>query len=468
MARSPPRPWTVPDGKTSIVVKLTKRVIDEAVPAVVKGKARARLLLDADLTGFGIRIGIGKRSVKTFFAQRRVRGALKRPKIDKYGTVTPDEARETARGLLVQMGKGVDVADEKRKARARGITLQEALTAHIEIMHKKKNSPRTIAGYESILQKYSGDWMNRELARIDDAEVEQRHTRIAADVKAGKHAARLKHRQKDGRRRGAVIKREGKDGQVTANLWQRVFSVIYNSARKRNKRLPENPAATTTRFTIERERKTISDENLPKWWQSVNAIPNEVRADANKLMLFAGLRPESVRELKETDVDLDGAILTIRKPKGGISRKFDTPLPGVLVDLLRKRIDRNAALIKKGIVAVGSPWLFPATTMNPSKSGHIDELRHQSGSLSWTPRDARRAFSRVTDGLDVSRYAIKSLLNHSQPKDDVTGLYVKIETERLRPVMERISERLLSLVEPPEPATVSQISKARAKRAKAP
>jgi integrase len=464
MARSPPpRPKTITDDRTSIVVKLTKRVIDEAVPAIVKGQPRARLLLDSDLSGFGIRIGIGKQRVKTFFAQRKVRGVVKRVSIDKYGTITVDEAREIARGMLVDMGKGIDHADEKRKARARGVTLQDALTAHIEFMHKKKRSPRTIADYEKILRKYSPDWMARELAGIDDADVEARHTRIARDVRAGKHAARLKHRQADGRRKGAVIKRSDATGETVANLWQRVFSVAYNGAKKRNKNLPANPAATVERFTIEREKRTISDTDLPRWWIGINSIPNEIKRDALKVALFTGLRRASVAALKWIDIDLDGATMHIRKPKGG--RSFDLPLPNFLVDLLRKRREGNKALRAQGVVeAKNLEWVFPCTIANPSKKhGHLSELRHDIPGVTWSPHDARRCFSRVADSLDVSRFALKVLLNHSQESGgDVTSNYVSITTERLRRPMEQISERLLQLVEPKK-APVVPITKGRAK-----
>jgi integrase len=333
-------------------------------------------------------------------------------------------------------------------------------------MRKKKRSPRTIAGYESIVRKYSGDWMNRELAGIDDAEVEQRHSRVAGDVKAGKHAARLKHRQKDGRRKGSVIKREGKDGQVTANLWQRVFSVIYNSARKRNRALPENPASSVERFTIERQHSGIKDENLPRWWAGVNQMENKVKADALRVGLFLGLRKTSIVELRRHDVHLDAGVVDIVRPKGGVTKAFSLPLPPYLVDLLRKRIEVNDALAAQGVIEAkaASQWVFPASIASPSATGHISELRAEFEGLEWTPHDLRRCFARVTESLDIGRYALMSMLNHRQSKD-TTGKYVEIATERLREPMQRVAEKLLRLVEPKK-ASITAISKARARTAK--
>src|SRR5205814_530180 len=102
----------------------------------------------------------------------------------------------------------------------------------------------------------------------------------------------------------------------------------------------------------------------------------------------------------------------------------------------------------------------------PSASGHMRELRHDIEGIDWQPHDTRRTFARVAESLDISRYALKSLLNHSQPKDDQTGHYIEIEVERLREPMERITAALQARLEP-KPKVESLDEARRKKRAKA-
>jgi hypothetical protein len=65
----------------------------------------------------------------------------------------------------------------------------------------------------------------------------------------------------------------------------------------------------------------------------------------------------------------------------------------------------------------------------------------------------RRLFIACAESCDVSAYALKLLTNHAPARGDVTAGYMRIDTERLRPVMEQIAGRLTALTgELPAPA----------------
>jgi hypothetical protein len=61
----------------------------------------------------------------------------------------------------------------------------------------------------------------------------------------------------------------------------------------------------------------------------------------------------------------------------------------------------------------------------------------------------RRTFETLAESLDLSRYALKSLLNHKQDKRDVTAGYIILEAERLRDPMQKITDELLKRIEKP-------------------
>jgi integrase len=162
-------------------------------------------------------------------------------------------------------------------------------------------------------------------------------------------------------------------------------------------------------------------------------------------MLFSGLRRTNASEIRWTDVDFERKALFIPKPKSG--RAFYLPLSNYLLELLQNRQQENAEF------APSSPWVFPAE----SASGHLEEPRLEVPGVDWSPHDLRRTFITVAEGLDISYYALKSLVNHSQPNNDVTAGYISMDVERLRAPMQAITDKLLTICEGPKTPRVVPI-----------
>ena len=103
--------------------KLTKRVVDAAVPA-----DRRCEIWDSELAGFGLRIEPNPSGKKTFFVRYRVGGGRRATRrnmtIGTYGAVTPEEARGEAKKILGQAANGHDPADV-RNARRQEMTIGE-------------------------------------------------------------------------------------------------------------------------------------------------------------------------------------------------------------------------------------------------------------------------------------------------------------------------------------------------------
>ena len=77
---------------------------------------------------------------------------------------------------------------------------------------------------------------------------------------------------------------------------------------------------------------------------------------------------------------------------------------------------------------------------------HFNNFRTDVSDVAFTLHDLRRTFITVAQGLDVSEYALKALVNHAQPRHNVTAGYVTIEFERLRKPMQEITDRLRVLI----------------------
>lgn len=427
----------------SQVTKLTKTTVDNATPVTTAdGKVRQRLLWDTELTGFGVVIGS---TTKTFVVQRRVNGMSRRVTIGRYGgdsnRWTVAKAREEAGQLLAQMDRGEDPKALKHQQAAKGVTLDDALN-RLEIRNKADNrATRTVEGYRVFITRYLFDWLSRPLESITPTEAIERHQKIHTDIERGKYAT-VKSRK------GKVVKQKRKPGagKYAANHTFRAFRAAYNEALREHYSLPPNPAKAVKWFKEDRRQSTIPADKLKDWYASVMKMSNGVRRDFFLCLLFTGLRRGSASEMRWEHIDFEGRKLHIPRPKGGAERKFDIPLSDYLIELFAHRKRENDELVENEILPK-SDWVFPAA----SKSGHVEEpkLKFAEGEQRWSPHDLRRVFMTVAESLDVSMISLKLLVNHKTPRD-VTAGYVIADVERLRPPMQKITDRLRELCDPKE------------------
>ena len=142
--------------------KLTKTIVDHSeTPA--SGQA---FLWCSNDRGFGVRINAS--GSRTFIAQGRVNGRVRRVSIGRYGVFTVDQARVQAREALRGMRLGVDPVEEKARQRAQGVTLCEAIADYCA--HRQtKNGPlraRTKADIVHHGDRSFGDWLHKPIAAI--------------------------------------------------------------------------------------------------------------------------------------------------------------------------------------------------------------------------------------------------------------------------------------------------------------
>jgi len=417
--------------KTSI--RLTKTVVDRLSAPDASGKQR--LVFDAELKGFGVLIS-GKTEAKSYIVQRDVNGNTRRITVGRTNVITLDEARRKAMGLLAQLADGVDPKEEKRRALANAMTLDEALTSYLET--RKVLKPKTVGDYRGNVDRYFSDWKGRPLRSISREMVAARHTQIATEIsdRANKAEASRKAAKTEPSRSLVKV-----TGGSTANGAMRVLRLIFNHAIALNPELGDNPvqrlSATKAWFKEKRRTDVIRAHELPAWYKTVEALPNAVQRDYLKLLLFTGLRRNEAAQLTWDQVNFQERLLLITENKA--NRPLHLPLSDFLFDLLSAR---------RAIGLAGS-WVFPAN----SRSGHIEEPRAALETVAeetrvWvTVHGLRRTFITVAESCDLSAYALKALVNHSTGRD-VTAGYIVSGPDRLREPMQRVTNRLNKLINP--------------------
>lgn len=362
--------------------KITQSLVERA-PAPERGKSS--LYADSEMRGFYLIVTPTKRS---FYVQSLVNGKQVRTKLGDHPAMDAKQARDAARKTLVDMRGGANPNEERRKARARGITLRDALDLHLAA---KPLSPRTKEDYRYNCEQYLADWLDKPLAELgaDRAAVRERHRKITE-----------------------------KHGVPSADSVFRVLRAVYNRGLREYPDLPPNPTTNVDYHGLRRRKVDVDAERLLAWGKAVLGL-NPVRRDLHLFMILTGMRRTSVCEARASELDLGARRLHVPKPKGGAARAFDLPLSGPLADLLGHRLAENPKLHRK------SPWLFPAD----SKSGHVAEVaQHELDGL--TGHALRHTYATLALQAGVPIAELKFLLNHAV--GNVTMGYLNPTLDHLR------------------------------------
>jgi len=362
---------------------------------------------DKDLKGFGVRVG---KHSKTFFVRRYIKGRYQRITLGRYGVLTPRQARNLAIEALSDMGQNIDINAEKAKRRERGTTVQEILDKYLIIRHKLKT--RTIETYRNLFSQYLSDWLSIPIEHITKDMVLNRHIQIATD-----------------------------HGKAAADNALRTFRAIYNFANGiMNDTLGVNPVKILTNikqwYHVRRRQTYIQSADLPEWYAAVNRLSNPVVCDYLLLLLFTGARCTEMASMKWNEVNLERKTFTFIHTKNG--NPLQLPMSDMVYTLFRRRAESQK-----------SDFVFPGN----GRKGHIIntkrqimKIKDQTG-VAFCLHDLRRTFAVAASSI-AGVYELKRLLNHAVSHSDVTEGYLVFDVERLRLIVQSVTNHLKELCMP--------------------
>lgn len=373
--------------------KITQALVERA-PTPERG--RSILYADPELRGFYFIVTATKRS---YYVQSIVRGRQVRSKIGDHPAMSAKDGRALAAKTLVSMRAGTNPTEERRRARARGITLRQALELHLAA---KPLAAKTIEGYRYNCDQYLPDWLDKPLADLgnDRAAVRERHARITK-----------------------------KSGATTADAVFRILRAVYNRGLREHPDLPANPTANVDYHGQKRRRVDANADRLKAWGSAVLGL-SPVRRDMHLFFILTGMRRTAACEARMAHVHDAGDALYVPNPKGGAARAFDLPLSKPLQDLVAHRRTENGELHRR------NPWMFPST----GKSGRVAEVQqHELGEL--VGHALRHTYATLALEAGVPIAELKFLLNHAA--DSVTMGYLAPSLEHLRAWQEKASAYVL-------------------------
>ena len=416
MRPSTPPPPVTPAARSEYA-DLTEAVVRNAAPP----PDGQRFLRDARLPGFALRITAG--GVKSWIVEARVKnlGRTVRRTLGRYPALSADKARAAAIQELGRYADGVDRLAEARANRVKGVTLAAVLDDYLAARRLK---PSTVADYRQVFQTAFADWADKPILGITRNMVEHRYERDSLRSKSrASYAMRLLRALFN----FAAAKYETEDGEplVTDNPVKRL-------------------SATQGWNRIERRRNLIRLHQLPAWFDGLDYLRDAggiapLTADYFEFLIFTGCRRREGLTLRWDDIDLPGRLFRLRDTKN--REDHELPLSDRLVDLL------------KGLQAAADPdqpLVFAAGREPLLDHRYWQKKLIAKSKVTFTPHDLRRTFATVAEGLEISTYTLKRLMNHLTGAD-VTAGYVQIDVERLRGPMQRITDTILTAAGRKEP-----------------
>ena len=397
--------------------KLTKRVVDAAMT-----KPKPYDLWDGELSGFGLRVGAS--GTKTFIIRYRANGGGRSaPRrfmvVGRYGTLSADEARTSARKLLASATSGADPAAQ-RSVKRKEMTIAELLeryAAEGTDNLKPLTKTYTLARLRNHVLPLLG---TRKVTEITTGDVEGMGRAIAT--------GKTKKDEKTGIRARVIVT----GGGGAAAKVVRDLSAVFNFAKRHNI-VTANPCEGAHRRADDARDVFLSDEQLQRLGSALDRVASEganvMAVNIMRLLALTGCRRNEIAGLRWAEVDFEHACLRLADSKTGKSIRQLGETALVLLQSLTRSAD--------------SEFVFPATTGMSHFQGmkrvwkRVCEVAELSNVTLHTLRHTL-ASSAVSNGETLAMTG--ALLGHSNARS--TSRYAHVAHNPAKQAMNRVDKRI--------------------------
>lgn len=346
----------------------------------------------------GLRLRVTAAGVKTFCTVRRVNGRLARITIGKLGDVTLEKARKEVAKLGAKIADGEDPRAAKREAR-HGLTFGELAKDFLDTY--TRCGQRTKAEYKRQLESYLKPWDKRLLSELARHHVSMFHS-----------AATKEH------------------GPFIANRLLATLSKLFNFAMNDRGWKGTNPCRGIQKNAEAKRERFLQPDEMPAFFEAVNAEPNETIRDFVFIALFCGARRSNTQAMRWDELDLDQQIWTIPTTKSG--KPVRVPLSKPALDILKARK-----------AAAQSEYVFPGKSY-----GHLQEpkaawkaILARAGIDGLRIHDLRRSFGSWQAIGGSSLPIIGAALGHKSTAS--TAIYARLHIDPIRESINSATDAIL-------------------------
>lgn len=362
-------------------------------------------------------------------------GRRQRLKIDDYGAITLDRARQIAEQWRGLVAAGQDPRRVLREEARAAVTVGEAIELYLEDLRQRAESGAKRgkrSGYASARR------------------------RLERNILPALGKSRLRDLSVDQVKR---VHRRMRDTPVEANRTLVAFSAVFGYADRLEIVPPHfNPCRHVERYREAGRRRALTVEELQALGRAIQEAEaggaNPAGILALRLLALTGFRRSELlghtmrdrrsehEGLRWGDVDLDAGVVRLRDTKTGAQTRV---VGSAVVDLLRSAKPEGGS--EDDPVCAGSRPGRPFVG--------IDKLRvriYKAAGLAGIPgvdlHSLRHTFASLGAHVANGRHAVfvGPLLGHGYQKRSITEGYIHSNPEALRPAADAISETIASLL----------------------
>ncbi len=381
--------------QTDVASRITETMVKTA-SAPEKG---ARIIYDADVKGFGLRVTAA--GARAFVLNYRSAGRERRLTIGSYPEWSATAARKRAEALKREIDTGADPMADRHEERA-APTIAD-LCDRFTCEHLPKKRPSTQEEYRSIIEKI----VKPRLGKVKVAMV--RHSDI-----------------------DALHRELSKTAPVRANKAAAILSKMFALAVKWGFRT-DNPVVGLERNAEQARTRYLDKVELVALGAALDAHPSQTIANAIRLLLLTGARRGEVLAATWGQFDLTAGVWTKPRENTKAKREHRIPLSAPALRLLTAMRE----------TAGPSPYLFPSHGV----AGHVVEIKSAWARITKTAKlenarihDLRHTYASFLASAGFSLPTVGALLGHTQAQ--TTQRYAHLLDDPLRAATDMVGSLL--------------------------
>ena len=379
-------------------INFTKRTI-ETLPLPPQDK---RLYL-YDTKVQGLELMVTHQGAKSFKVYRKIGDSPIRVSLGKYPQMTVEEARQKAQKVIAEIISGKNPNKEKKKVRSE-ITFGEIFSTFMERYSKPQK--KSWEADEREVKRFLSHWYLRKLSSITKQEIQTLHEKIRAE-----------------------------NGLYQANRLLERIKAIYNKAIEWGWE-GTNPARGVKKFKEKSRNRFLHPDELPHFFESLQAEPNDAVRDYIYVSLLTGARKSNVLAMRWEDINFERQEWLISGTKNG--EPLRVPLVLKVIDILKNRLQKYGQ----------TEWVFEGT----GKTGHLIEpksgwkrILKRAGIKDLRLHDLRRTVGSWQAATGANSYIIGGTLGHKDQKS--TAVYARLNIDPIRASLEKATDAMLQTIE---------------------